>query len=315
MHRERTVSPPRPAGFFGKIPAHGDFVRGGVGDPLAQRFTRWLEEASEACHRARVLLPREPIRFLFRLGGERRALVGALRASQDRVGRAFPLALFVAADGRLVEGAFPLLPFAYEAFHAAAAAALREDPPSAGALAERVACLPPPGVEEEARAEAAAANAAARPARDALPRHFPEGHGGGRPYAFHTFLAACAPLRGREPARAETVLDCPVADRADAWGWLELARRALRWSATPSWFERPGSPGRLLLSLGTPPPVLLSTLGEPRRESPKVWPLETAIATAVEAARGALGPARVAALERGGGTFGELAAQLAGGDA
>jgi type VI secretion system protein ImpM len=309
------VTAPAPAGFFGKIPAHGDFVRGNVGDPLAQRFTRWLEEASEACHRARVLLPREPIRFLFRPAGESRALVGALRASQDRVGRTFPLAVFVAAQGRLVERAFPALPFAYEGFHAAAEEVLRGDPNTPAALAERVAGLRPPGAEDEARAEASAADAAARPTRDAVPRLFPEGRGGGKPYAFHTFLAACAPLRGREPARAETVLDCPVADGADAWGWLELARRALRWEASPSWFERQGTPGRLLLSLGAPPPVVLSALGEPRRDSQKVWPLETTVASAAEAARKALGAARVAALEQEGATFGELAAKLAGGEA
>jgi type VI secretion system protein ImpM len=309
------VTASAPAGFFGKIPAHGDFVRANVGDPLAQRFTRWLEEASEACHRARVALTRDPILFAFRPAGEGRALVGALRASQDRVGRAFPLAVFVAAQGRLVEGAFPALPFACEGFLAAAREALREDPPGPAALAERVARLRGPGAEEEARAEISAADAAARPARDGLPRLFPEGRGGGKPYAFHTFLAACAPLRGREPPRAETVLDCPVADGADAWGWLELARRALAWPATPSWFERPGTPGRLLLSLGAPPPVVLTTLGEPRRDSPKVWPLETAVASAALAARKALGASRVAALEGEGATLGELAAQLAGGGA
>lgn len=304
-----------PAGFFGKIPSHADFVRGGVGDPVAQRFTSWLEEGAEACHRARVALPREPIRFLFRPSGERRALVGALRASQDRVGRAFPLAVFVAAEGRLVEAAFPVLPFAYEVFHAAVDEVLRQDPASPGALAEQVARLRPPDAADEARAEAAAAQATARPASAALLRHFAGGEGSRRPYALHTFLAACAPLRGREPSRAEVVLDCPVADGGDAWGWLELARRALRWPATPSWFERPGAPGRLLVALGAPPPVLLSTLGEPRRESQKVWPLETAIASAAEATRVALGPARVAALEDGRGTLGELAALLTEGDA
>ena len=35
-------------GWFGKLPAQGDFLRGGMADPLVQRFAGWLEEASEA---------------------------------------------------------------------------------------------------------------------------------------------------------------------------------------------------------------------------------------------------------------------------
>lgn len=302
-----------PIGFFGKLPAHGDFVRLNVGDPLAQRFTRWLEEASEACHRARVVLPRAPIRFLFRAAGEGRALAGALRGSQDRVGRQFPLALFAPVEGPLVERSFPALPFALGGFLAAAGEALATDAAAPAALAERAAALRGPGPEDAAAAEAAARAAATRPAREALPRLFPELSP--RLYAFNTFLAGCAAVRGREPARAETVLDCPALDASDAWAWLELARRALRWSGSPSWLEAPGSPGRLLVSLGAPPPAVLSTLGEPRRDSPKVWPLVTAVAAAAEAARKALGPSRAAALEREGATFEELAAELAGGEA
>jgi hypothetical protein len=131
----------------------------------------------------------------------------------------------------------------------------------------------------------------------------------------NTLLTACAPLKGREPARAETVLDCPVASDADAFTWLELARRALGWSGAPAFFLRAGTPGRLLVSLGAPPAAVLPSLAEPRKDSPKIWPLETSVASAIEAARKALGPARAAALERDEASVGDLATQVAGGGA
>ncbi|HEY6099502.1 MAG TPA: type VI secretion system-associated protein TagF, partial [Anaeromyxobacter sp.] len=137
-----------PIGFFGKIPAHGDFVRGNVGDPLVQKFTRWLEEASEACHRTRAQVPRQPVRFLFRGGGEARALLGVLRGSQDRVGRQFPLAAFVPVQGPLVEKAFPAVPLACAGFLGELAEVVSADPASPAALAEKLGALRPPGAGE-----------------------------------------------------------------------------------------------------------------------------------------------------------------------
>lgn len=304
-----------PIGFFGKIPAHGDFVRGNVGDPLAQRFTRWLEEASEACHKTRAQVPREPVRFLFRAAGEGRALLGVLRGSQDRVGRPFPLAAFAPVQGQLVERSFPAAPLAYAPFLGGLAEALAADPASPAALAERLATLRPPDGDESGPGEDAARAAAARPAREFLAPLFGDAARGRRHYAVNTFLSACGAVRGREPARAETVLDCPAASDADAWAWLELARRALGWGTAPSFFLRAGTPGRLLLSLGAPPPAVLPSLAEPRKDSPKIWPLETSVASAADAARRALGPARAAALEREDTTVGDLAKLVAGGEA
>jgi type VI secretion system protein ImpM len=308
------VSGPSSIGFFGKIPAHGDFVRGNVGDPLVQRFTRWLEEASEACHKARAVVSRDPVRFLFRAVGEQKAVLGVLRGSQDRVGRQFPLAAFVTVDGPLAGSSFPAAPLAYGPFLADLSDALGADPASPAALVEKLGTIPPPS-DALATGDLGARAAAARPARDFLGPLLGEPGEGRRHYAVNTLLAACAPLRAREPPRAETVLDCPAASDADAWAWLELARRALVWDSAPTFFLRAGAPGRLLLSLGAPPPAVLPSLAEPRKDSPKIWPLETTVASAVEAARKALGPARSAALERDDATVGELATLVAGGDA
>jgi type VI secretion system protein ImpM len=302
-----------PIGFYGKIPAHGDFVRGNVADALAQRFVRWLEEAWEACHRSKGQLPREPVRFLFRAAGETRALVGVMRGSQDRVGRQFPLAVFVPAAGPAVEGTFPIAPFLYRSFGDAAAAVLAEDPPAPAALADRVAALQVPGPAEVAAAEEEARAAAARPSDELLGRLFGDAAQGRRHYAVNTFLAACVMVRAREPSRAETVLDCPATEVADAWTWLELARRGLGWAAAPPYFFRAGSPGRLLVSLGAPPPAVLPSLCEPPRDHPKIWPLHTSSSAAIESARKALGGARCAALDTGRATLGELAVELVGG--
>ena len=307
------VSAPADIGFFGKIPSHGDFVRGNVGDPLAQRFVRWLEEASEACHRAKASLPRQPVMFLFRAAGETRALVGVLRGSEDRVGRKFPLAVFVQAAGPVVEGAFPSAPMAFRRFADAAAAAIAADPPSPAALAAAVGALAPSGQPDAAAAGEEGRAAGARPSGDFLARLLGDAAQGRREYAMNTFLAACATVRGREPSRAETVLDCPATDAADAWTWLELARAALGWSAATPFFFRAGNPGRLLVSLGAPPAAVFSGLCEPPRDHPKIWPLGTSTAAAIEAARKALGDRRRAALADGRGTVGELVAELAGG--
>lgn len=299
-------------GFYGKIPGHGDFVRANVGDPVTQRLIRWLEEGTEACHRARAQLSREPVRFVFRGAGDARALVGVLRGGQDRVGRQFPLAVFVPAAGPAVEAGFPVAPLAYRGFWDAAAAALVEDPPTQAALADRVASLPLPGPAEAAAADEEARAAGSRPAAELLDRLLGDAARGRRHYALNTFLVACAAVKAREPSRAETVLECPAGEGADAWFWLELARRALGWSAPPPFFQRGGT-ARLLVSLGAPPAAVLPALCEPPRESQKIWPLETGAASAIEAARKALGPTRCGAIEDGRATLAALAVELVGG--
>jgi type VI secretion system protein ImpM len=296
-------------GWFGKLPAQGDFVRAGVADPLVQRFAVWLEEASEACHRAGAR-PAAPVRFAFRPPGELRLLVGALRDSVDRAGRVFPMALFAAADARGLATGFPDLPAAWAGFLGAA-----EDLLSgmagleAAAFAERARRLPLPQAGDLAAAVEAGRGRDAGPAAPVLERLFGAASAGGHLYALGTFRTACGKVRGREPARAEVALDCPVASPGDERSWLELARRALGWPAPPPFLWGDGSAPRLLLCLGLPPAAALLPFGTPERDHPKIWPLRTAQPAAVEAARKALGPA-AAELGRAGLTVGELIATL-----
>lgn len=93
------VTVPHAWALFGKLPAHGDFVR--RGDPaLVQRLDDWLTLEVERLARSRGdaldgLLSELPIWGFVLPDG----LAGALSASHDRVGRVFPL-VCCASGGR-----------------------------------------------------------------------------------------------------------------------------------------------------------------------------------------------------------------------
>jgi type VI secretion system protein ImpM len=298
-------------GFFGKTSAQGDFVRLGVADEQAQKLARWLEEASEACHRAGAALPARPLRFAFRPAGAARLQIGALLASADKVGRTFPLAVFTAVDGPELAQGFPALPAAARTFLGAVEALLADGIAlPAGELADRVRRLVPPPPAALAEAQAAArVEVEGEEAQAFFGRLLGDPARGERHYALRTLLLACEKVRGREPTRAEVVLDAPLEGPGDAHAWLELARRALGWPAPPPFFWREGPAGRLLLPLGAPPGAVLPAFAEPPRDNPKIWPLRTAQASAVEASRKALG-AKAAVIDRPGATVGELLAAL-----
>ncbi len=287
-----------PAGAFGKIPAQGDFLRVSAGEGLA--LARWLEEGSEAAYRAGARLGAEPVRFLHREG--RRAMLGVLAGSADKVGRAFPLAVFAPLEPAALEQA-PLLHVASRAFFAAAEALLADAARLAPAdVPARLRALPAVSADDLAAASAWATGALREGAAPLLARL----GGAGMPlYAAHAFRSGCRPARGKEPERAAAVLDCPAASDADVHAWLELARRSLGWAPSFLW-----AGSRLLVSVGPPPPAALAALASPSRDNARIWPLTTTTVAAVEAARKALGPALAATLEDPALTIGELVASL-----
>lgn len=111
---------PSPIVVFGKLPAHGDFVRHGAGGGAARALDRWLQQglqvarerlrnafdsayaAASACH------------VLFSPEEGDHALIGTLQPSRDRSGRTYPLFAGQKIDRRLLgarpEGAL-LAPF------------------------------------------------------------------------------------------------------------------------------------------------------------------------------------------------------------
>jgi type VI secretion system protein ImpM len=88
-----------PAGFFGKLPAKRDFVASGTSRPFLEFWEPWLQ-ASLATSRQMLgddwptAYNRAPI-WRFWLGAQfaGEAIIGALMASVDGVGRPFPLAI------------------------------------------------------------------------------------------------------------------------------------------------------------------------------------------------------------------------------
>jgi type VI secretion system protein ImpM len=89
-----------PAGFFGKLPSKRDFVASGASRPFLDMWEPWLQGSLAA---SRLALGdqwpgaynRAPIwRFWLGANFAREAMIGALMASVDGVGRPFPLAVF-----------------------------------------------------------------------------------------------------------------------------------------------------------------------------------------------------------------------------
>ena len=98
-------------GFFGKLPARGDFVRVGLPRDFTDRWDEWLQSvlAGSRALMGEAWLPaflEAPVwRFALPAGmcGER-AVVGLMLPSVDRVGRYFPLT-FAALLGGMAETA------------------------------------------------------------------------------------------------------------------------------------------------------------------------------------------------------------------
>lgn len=283
-----------PAGLFGKLPAHGDFVRLRAGGPAARALVAWLEAGHEG---AGGSAGPAPTRFLLRPAGADGAVLGVLAGSTDRVGRRFPLAVFTETAAPALGGAFPALPEGARPFLDAAAALVREAAALGQAeLPARLDALPLPGAEAlEGARRAAEARARATPAGEALARAL-GADPTQRQYALHCLRTACAAVRGRDAARAGAVLDCPAPQDVDRWLWLELARRALRWSGPPSfaWGDEPAP--RLLVSLGPFPAALLGWLSGQDRPDARRWPVTASRPAALAEAAGALGPALRATL-------------------
>lgn len=295
------MPPHAPIGLFGKVPSQGDFLRLNVADPAAQALVAWLQEAIEPVYRARLSLPPAPVRFLFRVPGAESALVGVMAASVDRVGRAFPLCGFAVLPGRALASAYPALAAAARPFLDALEALVLSASGGGEGLQDRARSLSPPDAAQVvAAADVAHAALGAEPVQALVERLFADLPPGAAAYALSTLEAATRSLRGREPARAALALDCPAAQDADRFTWLELVRRALAWPAPPPFFWTEGGAGRVVVSLGAAGPAALVHLCDPARPGAKVWPLRTANPQAIDAARRSVPPAALAVLDHGG---------------
>lgn len=286
--------------LLGKAPCQGDFIRWNAGDPVSQQFHRWLEEGHEAVRRANLTLPAEPICFVFTVAGGRQALLGMMGPSTDKVGRHFPLAVYVPVDVGPMSGNSPTLPGSHQAFFDGARQVLADAAKlSADELGKRVEALGAHASGDSAAADTYRRRAQAVPASTLVKQFTGEGAAAGAQYyAFRTFLMACAAERGKEAAKPGVTLDCPFPEETGPYPWIEMARRLLVWRAsTPALFWHYGPSPRLLVSLGPPSPSTLMHLVKPDHSSMKLWPLRTKALNAIETAKQALNAVQRRALD------------------
>jgi len=91
---------PRPvAGFFGKLPATGDFVWRGLPDAFRKAWDAWLTRHIAPLQRGGLVFPTGGLRFRLPSGGHLAA--GVILPSEDSAGRLFPLSLVLIADSDL----------------------------------------------------------------------------------------------------------------------------------------------------------------------------------------------------------------------
>ncbi|MBN1208010.1 MAG: type VI secretion system-associated protein TagF [Myxococcaceae bacterium] len=291
---------PNAVALLGKAPCQGDFIRWNAVDPVSQQFHKWLEEGHEAVRRANLTLPAEPICFVFTAPGGRQALVGMMAPSTDKVGRHFPLTVYVPVDVGPVSGNSPTLHGSHQAFYAGARQLLADAAKlSADELGKRVEALGAHASGDSAAAETYRRRVQAMPASTLVKQFIGNGAApDAQYYAFRTFLMACAAERGKEAAKPGVTLDCPFPEEMGPFPWVEMARRLLVWRASsPALFWHFGPNPRLLVSLGPPPSSLLMHLARPDHSSMKVWPLRTKAANAIQTAKGSLNVVQRRALD------------------
>ena len=284
---DMAVQSPR-IGLLGKTPRQAEFIRHNAATPLALQLYGWMEAGVERSRRARVDLPAEPVCFVFTAPGQKQALVGLMAPSQDSVGRTFPLAVFTEVSSADTASRLALTPEAYQPFlRAAGALAQSAAELEVPQLLERVAALPLPGPGDYSLAKRLLNAVLADHHTVDLLGPVVEGTlEGGRYYALHTFLTACAGERGKEQSPAGVTLDCPLSTRVGPVAWLELSSRLLKWThQPPAFFWSEGEKPRLLISLGAASPALFLALAQPSRPGAQVWPLRTERPAAIDNAR------------------------------
>jgi type VI secretion system protein ImpM len=95
-----TAEDDRPfAGFFGKLPATGDFVSRGLPDAFRRHWDSWVTRHIVPLQRRGLDFPPGGLRFRLVSGG--RVASGTILPSEDSAGRQFPLSLVLIARGNL----------------------------------------------------------------------------------------------------------------------------------------------------------------------------------------------------------------------
>ena len=294
-----SVSAERDAlGVYGKIPAQGDFVRINASDSAAQALDVWVQECLEALARMGAPFPTEPLYFLHH-GGDPAlpATLGAMIASQDRVGRVYPMTVFARVDPTWLATRWSGAPLGYGVFLRDATRILRDlGRADAQLLAAWTRNLRLPSAHDLAQVDVVCMHALQNfSAAQVLPRMTGDPQAASCWYALKTAVDACDSARVR-PGRPPIVLDGPLTGDLDLFAWLELLRRRLQGAFVPTvlWTEAPSA--RMLVCMGPPSGSVLRYLVNPEDTAAQHWPLWTHRPEAVAQARQSLSPAHQAAI-------------------
>jgi type VI secretion system ImpM family protein len=280
-----------PASLFGKIPSQPDFVRIRATGEVVDAFDAWLQLAFDQLLQRRLSLEEHTTYFIFSHGSSRHVLVGALRASQDSVGRKFPVSAFGVAESSAVAKNLGMVPEVYGGVLDRLKDVLQLSRQlSAGELRGWLdqALCPPAEVLKEAgsRWEDLAPAVAAvpelermmGPARDAWC------------YALVSLWTAIRPRVGGQPEGLGPTLDCPIKSRVDISFWLSIAAHWSRWARVPPVVLWQEDPARMLLTFGAAAPGALVFLADRAQEDDHLWPLHTSDPASLSAALSTLPP-------------------------
>lgn len=269
----RPVAPPASGvGLYGKLPVQADFVRLNAGGFASAGFDQWLEDGVGALAGARATPSESLVAFFAYSPGFPNACLGMLGPSRDKVGRQFPVALFVYLDPAMTALA-PFVGSALGGFLFQAQATVSGLPASESSVtAEALAALAPPDLPSQlAAAEEAGRQLTQTRLDETLDVVFGNADPPAREHALATCLAACATARGRFPEKAAITLELPAADDRARDFWLAFIAAALSWnSGAPSWLWDDRA-DRLLLALGPPHPNLFLALAVPDWAGARHW--------------------------------------------
>ena len=230
---------------------------------------------------------------------DRRPSWGRWPRARTAAGRSFPLALFAELP----------VAAAHDALALASRRRARRSWPTSPALLAQAADLDggedlPAGPRRSRRGSRTTRNRTpGRTSRSARWQPRSTGRCRRRRIALHTLVDGVRPRRRgeREHRRTRSRSTRPPRDRRrPPSGWRSRAAGSAGAHAVPSLLWTTGPEARLLLTLGPPSPVALAFLANPRHRSSRLWPLRTAVASAMDHAWAALSPQQRAVLEDSG---------------
>lgn len=289
-------------GLYGKLPTQADFVRLNAGTFATAGFDQWLEEGVGAVHAARGTPSQALVAFFAHSPLIGSPCIGVLGPSRDKVGRAFPAALFTYLDPALA-GLHAFAGSAAGAFLFQAQAVVA-GLPEATAAPDLSELAPPTGADQARAAEDAAGALEASPLGDCLDGLF----GGTTPdvhaHALATCLAACGTAKGRCPDKTAVTLELPAADDRARDFWLAFLATALQWpTGAPTWLWDDRA-DRLLVALGPPAPSLFVALAMPDWVGARHWVIRSQLPDTSPPT--SLPPALEGLVMAGGGTVADL---------